>query len=137
MGAAPPRIRVRRSLLSTAIVVFCLIEQINLRPSNLLSRSRELAWLSEVPAPPSQCQAFLLKIANQPDVGDEIDAMWISLLTDLPTLNGYSGWSPPGWHLDDPTIDYYRAVREWISQTRLSGQVCTYDRSARTWAKFD
>ena len=28
---------------------------------------------------------------------EEVDAMWVSLMRGVPTLNGYSGWSPPGF----------------------------------------
>jgi hypothetical protein len=90
-----------------------------------------------VPNPPPDCQAFLLRVANQPaNYLDENDAMWIALKTGLPTLNGSSGWSPPGWRLEDPKIDYVAAARQWIVQKNLEQQVCVYDRSARSWAVF-
>jgi hypothetical protein len=30
----------------------------------------------------------------------QVDAIWAQLLTDRPTLNGYSGNTPPGWELE-------------------------------------
>lgn len=133
-----PRARLRpRILLSSAILIFCLIEQINLQPVNRLSRSSEFAWLSVVPKPPPECRAFLVDIPVQPaNYLDENDAMWISWQTGLPTLNGSSGWDPPGWHLDDPKADYFNAARQWIAETGLKQQICVYDRSARSWSKF-
>lgn len=37
------------------------------------------------------------------DYSTGTDCMWAALLADRPTLNGYSGWEPPGYHsLRDP-----------------------------------
>ncbi len=102
-----------------------------------MRRSQEFAWLQTVPDPPSGCQAFLLRVPNQPaNYLDQNDAMWISLKTGLPTLNGSSGWSPPGWRLEDPTIDYAEAARQWIVPNDVKQQVCVYDRSAKSWSDF-
>lgn len=121
---------------AAAILAFCILEQINLlRPQ--LSRGAEIARLDTVPTPPSECRAFLVSVPTQPaDVIDENDAMWISWKVGLPTLNGSSGWSPPGWRLEDPAIDYLAAARQWIAQTGLTQPVCLYDRAGRHWSSF-
>jgi hypothetical protein len=125
-----------RKWIAGALLGFCLVEQINLHPPGL-RRSEEFAWLQTVPNPPSGCQAFLLRVANQPaNYLDENDAMWIALKTGLPTLNGSSGWSPPGWRLEDPKLDYVEAARQWIAKNNLEQQVCVFDRSAKSWAVF-
>ncbi|MFW7378362.1 MAG: hypothetical protein ACOH5I_06130 [Oligoflexus sp.] len=44
------------------------------------------------------CKAFFLSTPNI-DYATHNDAMWISLQTKIPTINGYSGHNPPGWNL--------------------------------------
>jgi hypothetical protein len=74
--------------------------------------------------------------SGQANFLDENDALWISLRTRLPTLNGNSGWVPQGWRLEDHTIDYFDAAREWIAITGLNQTVCLYDRTNRSWSTF-
>ena len=62
--------------------------------------------------------------------------MWIALHVGLPTLNGLSGWSPPGWELSRRGVDYDALVRQWIARSGLSAQVCSYDAAKRQWALF-
>ncbi|PWT84838.1 MAG: hypothetical protein C5B58_04080 [Acidobacteria bacterium] len=133
----PTSQKLRRLLISSVVLIFCLIEQINLLPVTELSRSREFAWLSTVPQPPALCRAFLVDVpSRRASYLDENDAMWISLRTRLPTLNGNSGWVPHGWRLEDHTIDYLDAARAWIAATGLAQTVCLYNRSSRTWTMF-
>lgn len=122
--------RQRRAVLSGAILGFCLIEQINLLPAHV-SRSSEFAWLATVPSPPPECRAFLMSEPRK-----DFEAMWVSLKTGLPTLNGNSGWSPPHWRLDDRRVDYFDAARQWIAHKGLREQVCVYNQKARTWSPF-
>jgi hypothetical protein len=135
---AVPASRLRMRKLSGAVIVaFCLTEQINLLPVRFLSRSGEIASLSMVSPPHVGCRAFLVNIASQPaNYLDDNDAMWISWRTGLPTLNGISGWSPLGWHLENPGIDYFDAARRWIALTGLNQQVCLYDRTTHSWREF-
>jgi hypothetical protein len=91
-----------------------------------------------VPPPPAQCQAFLEDVPNPPaHYLDQVDAMWISLQTGLPTLNGQASWAPPRWRLDGRSKDYREAAREWISATQLKDRVCLYDREAKRWSIFE
>lgn len=65
-----------------------------------------------------------------------IDATFAALQHGMPTLNGYSAWSPPGWELHNPHHDNYReAVASWVTQHRLSG-VCEFDIDARTMKPY-
>jgi hypothetical protein len=53
------------------------------------------------------------------------DAMLVSILRGVPTLNGRSGKSPPGWALREVTApDYVTKVRQWITRHNLSGTIC-------------
>lgn len=61
-----------------------------------------------------------------------IDAMFIALDHDIPTLNGYSAWAPEHWQLANPQEPgYLRSVDDWIAAHHLAG-VCQLDIDART-----
>jgi hypothetical protein len=124
--------RNQRRTIAIAALGFCIIEQVNVSRGTL-SRSAEWAMLHAVPALPTECKSFLVK-----DSGpfSEVDAMWISLTTGRPTLNGRSGGSPPGWSLADPSADYLAEARRWIARSGLSERVCLYDQANRTWSFF-
>ncbi|WP_235677225.1 hypothetical protein [Rhodopseudomonas palustris] len=132
LDCAPRAAGTRRKLIAGVVAALCLIEQINLQPAGL-ERREELARLAAVPAAPPQCRAFVVDAGTAFD-GKQLDAMWISAKLGLPTLNGDSGWAPPGWRLNDPTIDYDEAVRLWIAATGLDVPLCRYDRGARQWS---
>lgn len=116
-----------------AILVACLIEQLNLYRGGF-DRAAELARLAAVPAPPTACQIVLTVNAGQRPL--EIEAIWNALRVGLPTLNGYSGWSPPGWRLGDASLDYFAAAREWIARSAITKTVCLYDQATRSWSPF-
>jgi hypothetical protein len=60
------------------------------------------------------------------------DAMFIALKYSIPTLNGYSAWTPQGWNLaNPPEKGYDEAIASWIAQHQLR-RVCMLDIDART-----
>ena len=134
--AASGRRRARQTVAGLVIAV-CLAEQISLQPAGLPRRD-ELVRLASVPPAPAACQAFVVDAGRPPhDALREWDAMWISMQVGLPTINGDSGWAPPGWHLNASNIRYDKAVLDWIAQTRLTQQLCLYQRDARRWSLLD
>jgi hypothetical protein len=65
-----------------------------------------------------------------------IDALSVSLRHSIPTLNGYSAWSPDGWALHDPEeTAYVERVNQWIERHGLVG-VCELDIDARTMKPY-
>ena len=138
IDTAPAARRRSRVLWSGIILACCLIEQMNTLPVRTLSRSRELAWLAAVPPPPAECGAFLVNARTQTrNFLTDNDALWLSWRTGLPTLNGVSGWAPPGWTLDDKKLDYFDEAQRWIARTGIKEEVCTFggDDTA-TWSKL-
>lgn len=138
LKTAPARWFSAQRLCAWSVLAFCLVEQINLMHNSDIRRSVELAYVAAVPSPPSPCQAFYIVPQRRQDQSyvDEVDAMWIALHVGLPTLNGLSGWSPPGWELSRRGVDYDALVRQWIARSGLSAQVCSYDAAKRQWALF-
>ncbi|MDP9179502.1 MAG: hypothetical protein M3O61_17645, partial [Gemmatimonadota bacterium] len=56
---------------------------------------------------------------------DQIDAMLISVMRRVPTLNGYGGHVPPGWSLREVEApDYEQRIAQWIARYRVAGPVC-------------
>ena len=62
-----------------------------------------------------------------PDWNDHVDAMWAGIALHLPTINGYSGFSPPGWNplYESAVRNQYeessvrRHLRDWIRRSGL------------------
>jgi len=86
----------------------------------------------------TECDAFIyapvvLSEAGQkaailhPTYKYDLDAMWVTAQTGIPTLNGYSGNSPPGWgfgnvpllHSDDE-VKFKTHLEKWIQENRLN-----------------
>jgi hypothetical protein len=92
----------------------------------------------------SSCESFFIKGASDAYMSRSgnmwslyaMDAMFISLRTSLPTLNGYSAWWPDGWRLSNPqTPEYPTSVAQWIAQNGLR-RVCALDIEARTMTPY-
>jgi hypothetical protein len=86
------------------------------------------------------CRSFFIKGASREYMSRSdhmwslyaIDAMFVALNHALPTLNGYSAWTPQGWDLANPQEPgYAAAVARWIEQHELQS-VCELDIDQRT-----
>ena len=133
--AAAAQTWARRSLVLLAALAVVLVgEQINTTEQARLDRSAEMELLSRVPDPPPRCRSFI--IAPTPDqqkgAAPQIDAMWIAQSTGLPTLNGYSGASPPLWDLNPSNSEYLGFTVRWVARNDLRN-VCLYDPIAHHW----
>jgi hypothetical protein len=65
-----------------------------------------------------------------------IDAAFIALRTSIPTLNGYSAWSPEGWSLANPPHPFYlAALNAWMETNHLRN-VCQLDIDARRMTPY-
>jgi hypothetical protein len=121
----------RRGMVQISLGIasmFLLLEQVNLVQTHQVSRSAEQADLA-IPAPPLRCQSFFIQQAAVPlipGIALQIDAMLISQRMAVPTINGYSGFNPPGWELGNPSApDYLDKVQSWASSHQLR-QPCAF-----------
>ena len=65
-----------------------------------------------------------------------LDSAFIALKYSIPTLNGYSAWTPTGWQLANPhESDYMPAINKWIAKYNLR-DVCQLDIDARTMTPY-
>lgn len=128
--------RVGRMAVSVLLLIV-MVEQVNTIErqsySQLLSSSQQ-----QVPDPPASCHFFVLLDPRweTPGWAEQIDAMAIARSTGLPTLNGYSAWSPPGWLLDIDAPDYLGNARSWTGRWFLQG-VCGYLSRENRWVEPD
>jgi hypothetical protein len=130
----------RRRMALAAIVAagaWLAVEEVNLTRTHGVHRQEELARLASIPSPGQRCQSFAISqswpVRPISPIALQIDAMLIAERLTLPTVNGYSGFTPPGWRLENPQApEYPNLVNRWSAAHRLS-QVCTLDLSGRRW----
>lgn len=132
-GAMAPRIAAAAMIVVGLLVA---VEQLQTDSLHDLVRAEQVAMVGAVDPPPPQCASFYVvdPIADNPPWVDQMDALLISHAAGIPTLNGYSGLTPPAWELDDPdSPSYHHAAQDWISRHNLGDTVCTFDLVNRRW----
>ena len=99
--------------------------------------------LGRIEVDPS-CRSFFIKGASERYMSRSghmwslyaMDSMFIAMKHSIPTLNGYSAWTPTGWHLANPQeSDYLTRVNQWIAGHNLR-DVCQLDIDARTMTPY-
>lgn len=131
------RSRVAFYLLVTVLV----LEQMNKAAGELINRHDELAILARVRPALTDCRSFFLAhpaSADRPFYANQIDAMAVARMQNLPTLNGYSGWSPKEWNLNDvDDLDYLANVRRWAVGRNVASHVCALDLRDGSWSRVE
>jgi hypothetical protein len=123
------RVPVRLFLIFAMFVIvsFGLFEQFGRTAS--FSKSAEIAWLNKLAARlPENCSSFYVvagPVRRQVKYEYQIDAMLVSIMRKVPTLNGYSGHAPPGWSLREVEAPGYEEnVKQWINRHKIKGNIC-------------
>jgi hypothetical protein len=127
----------RRHVLAGACAILIVVEQVNTEWPPTISRAARIAWLAAVPSAPPECRAFYLvpnaAPVDKPGYEHQLDAMLLSQLRAIPTINGYSSWFPAGWDLEEPAKPSYpAAVRAWARDRALDG-LCGLDPRRGLW----
>lgn len=123
----------RRTLLFACLFVlttFGLVEQFGHKEDfDGFSISAEKQYLSRLSQSlPNDCSVFYVGLTppiihNQFEY--QLDAMFVSILKGLPTLNGYTGYLPANWGLFEVADPHYEEnVRRWINDWQIKGKVC-------------
>jgi hypothetical protein len=126
-------------LVGVGAVILCLvaIEQLHSSSATQLVRSRQIPLIESVPSNPPGCTSFYVidsKPNTIPFYALQTRAMMISQRLDLPTLNGYSGDTPPNWYLLFPNSrSYLIFVKQWERAHGLTTGVCQLDLGTMTW----
>ncbi|HET9157286.1 MAG TPA: hypothetical protein VFN91_11505, partial [Myxococcaceae bacterium] len=121
-----------RPWVAAVLALLCLVEQRVADRSFEPGLDRERVDRIARQVPPG-CAAFVYTPAPDgwPPWHAQIDALWVADAVGVPTLNGYSGNSPPGWGLEDCFVrgpaDRERldaAVAAWVQRWGLTRPVC-------------
>lgn len=138
----------RRSVFRVGIVVLMLallVVEPN-RQAFLYGRPTAVfdRWVAAPIAVDPSCRSFFMSAASREyesryehHAGTyDIDAVFIAFEHSVPTLNGYSAWSPEGWSIADPPHPWYlAAVQSWVEAHHLHG-VCQLDIDARRMTPY-
>ncbi len=119
-----------------ALSLWLLVEQTNTAATHLIQRGSEDAILRRVKRPPSACASFFIVSPATPDrpgFANQVDAMLIARRYNIPTLNGYSGWSPPVWDISSFDNTYLRHVGDWARTQRVLTGLCGLDLHNGDW----
>jgi hypothetical protein len=117
------------------ILALLILEQISLKPPDMLSRIEEHDRLSHIlPAPPICKSFFADDEEGHANFVVQLDAMMVAITQRLPTLNGYSGFLPPGWSFyDTKSPGYASAALKWASDRKVLAGLCTLDIQSGRW----
>lgn len=121
-----------RALFAAALLLWggvMVFEQVGLPPYPAFSKSADLSRLEYLSEKlPAQCKAFYIDVDPRLPYGStnlQIDAMLLSAVRGIPTLNGYSGSNPKDWNLflvRNPR--YHEYVQDWIAHNHIEGPIC-------------
>jgi hypothetical protein len=127
--------RVPASAVAVGVCALIAVEQLNLTGNfRRLDRSEQLAMLDAVAPPPAGCTSFhVVPVPGRIPDHASIDAMLIAQRLGLPTVNGYSGWTPDDWLLVPGSDDYDAAVAAWVERHSLGDGHCALDLASGTW----
>ena len=133
---ARPRATTLR-VAGVALLLLGLVEQINTTQVSQINNHTQLELLRSVIPPPSTCRSFyVIDSANPtlPFYEAQIDAMLISQKLSLPTINGYTGYNPRGWDLEQiGASDYQDNVANWAVGHGVSSGLCELDLAGMKW----
>jgi len=134
-----------KPLLAGALVLLLVAEQINFADVAQLSRSRQIAALHAIPTPPRDCRSFYIVQSRRDEplfinakmnavYPHNIDAMYLAERWRVPTVIGFSTFTPPDWNFRDPLApDFDARVATYARAHRLDG-LCRLDvRESRPW----
>ncbi len=130
----------RRALAAALLAALLLLEQFNRFPVFALNRPAALADLARLPPVPSACRSFFIyspfvPAEVWPTIRLFVVAMEISQERRIPTLDGYSGWTPPDWDLNfaHDRGSAVRRARAWASAHGILPGLCLLDLGANSW----
>jgi hypothetical protein len=124
--------RPRRLALACGLGLACLLEQgVTTSSFDKAAQRRAVAELARRVDPRRRCfyHGFYVRfrLPDTPVNEHHLEAMWAEIQTGIPTVNGYSGVSPPGWlplyHADlvgdGDRQRVERALKDWATRHSL------------------
>jgi hypothetical protein len=130
------------ALLMLPLCAMLVVEEVNLGQPVSMDRPAERAFLRSVRPPPPGCQVFYASAARPGLIGDQritdiyshnVDAMLVAELDHIPTLNGFSTFTPADWNFVAPEApDYAARVARYVRAHDIHG-LCAVDFSTGMW----
>ena len=110
--------RRRMAFVSWAVVVVCVAEQGMTSETFDTAANRALIAAIASRIEPGRVAFYYQTFDDRPTFIHQVDAMWASLASGVPTVNGYSGHIPRPWQrffdIDfDPNADVAGAFADW------------------------
>jgi hypothetical protein len=138
-----------RRRLAILLAGLALVEQTSATGRVDLDRREQQVMLAAVPKPPADCQSFYVRasrlhvppgssgVGNDLIYAHNVDAMVLSEMLMLPTVNGFSTFNPPFWDFADPNgADYDRRALAYAMRFGLRG-LCRLDvRGDPAWQRI-
>jgi Domain of unknown function (DUF4214) len=124
------RTRIALTAVLTIVAAFGIFEQFGvfkIGGTGFSKRVEETYLRAMTTKLASDCTTFYITpgSGNHGPFEYQYDAMLISIMTGIPTLNGYSGHTPPGWELYLVSdAGYEEKVRKWVESQHIQGKVC-------------
>jgi hypothetical protein len=146
VAAAREEQRERRTLLGHRVaqvgfLAVLALENLNGTNTFQLSKAALGADLERAAPSPAGCSVFFVtppQTRRFDWYAVQTRAMLIGQRIGMPTINGYSGGSPPGWGMIDVyDQDYLSNAVAWLDLHKIECGVCTLDLDSGEWKPFD
>ncbi len=130
------------SILCFLIPILLILEQINIGSSTKFNTKKEQDFVNSIKTIPQQCRSFFVmgsRYGNNPEPSwsvywNNVDAMLISEITGMRTINGFSTFVPPDWDFNSlPSATYLERVKLYANKHDINQTLCLFDITRMEW----
>jgi hypothetical protein len=115
----------KHAALAWTLALLCIIEQgVTTETFDAAANQERIARVARQVIPGHEA-FFYHPLNDESFFHDQVDAMWASMQVGVPTINGYSGYYPPGWDGFflagfQPWVDLREVLVSWEQRHQLS-----------------
>lgn len=129
------------SVFCFLIPMLLIAEQINLMHGTNLNAKNQQAFVDSIKPIPRQCQSFFVVGTRYGEMDssvsnylNNVDAMMISEIIGVRTINGNSTFNPPDWNFGYyPTETYLDRINRYAKTHAISAGLCSFDIIQSQW----
>jgi hypothetical protein len=128
------------------LAVLLMMEQVNLAENQSLNRQNQLNFLQLAGVPPSSCKSFFVVNQRPEELRKQekgnidliyphnIDAMLLSEVYGIRTINGFSTFMPSDWEFNlSPQETYMSRVAHYVNSHKIQAGICQFDLYTSRW----